>query len=148
MTFFDVKVADFVIKMSNCKKCAKPNGGAHRAELKDFWKNMAKKAQVETQRAASLRCHGPAYLYPIFAASFNHQQLRPTRTRDLNMNDYYFYVAPNEEDLGWEFTIRELIESEFEAHPDNFPNKSEKIGFLKELISDIEECIERIEHKR
>ncbi len=41
MTFFDVKVADFVIKMSNCKKCAKPNGGAHRAELKDFWKNMA-----------------------------------------------------------------------------------------------------------
>lgn len=41
MTFFDVKVADFVIKMSNCKKCAKPNGGAPRAELMDFWKNMA-----------------------------------------------------------------------------------------------------------
>ena len=102
---------------------------------------------VETHGRASLRCHGPAYLYPIFAASFNHQQLRPTRTRDLNINDYYFYVAPNEEDLGWEFTIRELIESEFEAHSDNFPNKSTKIAFLKELISDIEECIERIEKR-
>ena len=63
------------------------------------------------------------------------------------MNDYYFYVAPNEEDLGWEFTIRELIGSEFEAHPDNFPNKSEKIEFLKELIADIEECIERVENE-
>ena len=62
----------------------------------------------------------------------------------MNMNDYYFYVATNEEDLGWEFTISELIESEFEAHPDNFPNKSEKIGFLKDLIADIEECIERV----
>ncbi len=63
----------------------------------------------------------------------------------MNMNDYYFYVATNEEDLGWEFTIGELIESEFEAHPDNFPNKSEKLEFLKELIADIEECIERVE---
>ena len=61
------------------------------------------------------------------------------------MNDYYFYVAPNEEDLGWEFTIGELIESEFEAHPENFPNKSEKIGFLKDLIADIEMCISIIE---
>ena len=61
------------------------------------------------------------------------------------MNDYYFYVAPNEEGLGWEFTICELIECEFEAHPDNFPNKTEKIEFLKELIADIEECIEMIE---
>lgn len=64
------------------------------------------------------------------------------------MNDYYFYVAPNEEDLGWEFTIRELIESEFETHSDNFPNKSEKIEFMKELIADIEECIERVENER
>ena len=64
----------------------------------------------------------------------------------MNMNDYYFYVATNEEDLGWEFTIGELIESEFEAHPDNFPNKSEKLEFLKELISDIEECIEKVEN--
>ena len=61
------------------------------------------------------------------------------------MNDYYFYVAPNEEDLGWEFTIRELIGSEFEAHPDNFPNKSEKIEFLKELIADIEEWVGEVE---
>ena len=87
MIFFDIKVADFVIKMSNCKKCAKPNGGAHRAGLMDFWKNMAKKAQVETRHAASLRCHRPACLYPIFVALFNHQQLRPTRIRDLNMNE-------------------------------------------------------------
>ncbi|MBR6132230.1 MAG: hypothetical protein IKQ20_10275 [Bacteroidales bacterium] len=62
------------------------------------------------------------------------------------MNDYYFYVVPNEEDLGWEFTISELIESEFEARPDNFTNKSGKIEFLKELISDIEECIEKVEN--
>ena len=47
--------------------------------------------------------------------------------------------------MGWEFTIRELIGSEFEAHPDNFPNKSEKIEFLKELIADIDECIKRVE---
>ena len=63
------------------------------------------------------------------------------------MNDYCFYVATNEGDLGWEFTICELIESEFEARPDNFTNKSEKIEFLKELISDIEECIERVENE-
>ena len=61
------------------------------------------------------------------------------------MNDYYFYVAPDEEGLGWEFTISDLIESEFEAHPDNFPNKSEKLEFLKELIADIQEWIEGVE---
>ena len=60
------------------------------------------------------------------------------------MNDYYFYVAPDEDDLGWEFTISDLIESEFEEKPDNFPNKAAKIEFLKELIADIEECIERV----
>ena len=64
------------------------------------------------------------------------------------MNDYYFYVAPNEEDLGWEFTICELIESEFEAHPGNFPNKSGKIEFLKDLIADIEKCIESVENEK
>ena len=63
----------------------------------------------------------------------------------MNMNDYYFYVAPDEEGLGWEFTIRDLIESEFETSPDNFPDKAAKIEFLKELIADIEECFERVE---
>lgn len=63
------------------------------------------------------------------------------------MNDYYFYVATDEEDLGWEFTISDLIESEFEAHPDNFPDKSAKIEFLKGLIADIEECIEKVENE-
>ncbi len=63
----------------------------------------------------------------------------------MNMNDYYFYIAPDEEDLGWEFTISDLIESEFEDRPDNFPDKSAKIEFLKELIADIEECIEKVE---
>ena len=63
----------------------------------------------------------------------------------MNMNDYYFYVAPDEEDLGWEFTISDLIESEFDANPDNFPDKSAKIEFLRELIADIEECIEEVE---
>ena len=52
------------------------------------------------------------------------------------MNDYYFYVAPNEDDLGWEFTISDLIEDEFEERPDNFPTKAAKIEFLKELIAD------------
>ena len=61
------------------------------------------------------------------------------------MNDYYFYVAPNEEDLGWEFTISDLIESEFETNPDNFPDKEAKIEFLKELIADIKEWIEKVE---
>ena len=62
----------------------------------------------------------------------------------MNMNDYYFYVAPDEEGLGWEFTICDLIESEFEARPDNFPNKLAKIEFLKELIADIEECVKMV----
>ena len=66
----------------------------------------------------------------------------------MNMNDYYFYVAPDEEDLGWEFTISDLIESEFEANPDNFPDKSAKIEFLKELIADIEECVEKVEREK
>ena len=61
------------------------------------------------------------------------------------MNDYYFYVAPDEEGLGWEFTISSLIENEFEARPDIFPDKSAKIEFLKELIADIEECVEKVE---
>lgn len=63
----------------------------------------------------------------------------------MNMNNYYFYVAPDEDDLGWEFTISDLIESEFEANPDNFPDNAAKIEFLKELIADIEECIEKVE---
>jgi len=40
------------------------------------------------------------------------------------------------------------IQNEFEAHSDNFPNKSEKIEFMKELIADIEECIERVENEK
>lgn len=63
----------------------------------------------------------------------------------LNMNDYYFYVAPDEEGLGWEFTISDLIESEFEDRPDKLPNKAAKIEFLKELIADIEGCVEKVE---
>ena len=62
------------------------------------------------------------------------------------MNDYYFYVAPDEEGLGWEFTISSLIENEFEARPDIFPDKSAKLEFLKELIEDIEKCIEKVEN--
>ena len=61
------------------------------------------------------------------------------------MNNYYFYVAPDVEDLGWEFTISDLIESEFETNPDNFPDKAAKIEFLKELIAEIKECVERVE---
>ena len=38
-----------------------------------------------------------------------------------------------------------MIEDEFEERPDNFPTKAAKIEFLKELIADIEECIEKVE---
>ena len=63
------------------------------------------------------------------------------------MNDYYFYVAPDEEGWGWGFTISDLIESEFEERPDNFPDKASKLEFLKELIADIEECVEKVERE-
>lgn len=66
----------------------------------------------------------------------------------MNMNNYYFYVAPDEEDLGWKFTISDLIEDEFEERPDNFPTKAAKIEFLKELIADIGECIEKVEREK
>lgn len=66
----------------------------------------------------------------------------------MNMNNYYFYLAPNEDYIGWEFTISDLIESEFEERPDYFPDKSAKIEFLKELIADIEECIEKWRMRR
>ena len=70
--------------------------------------------------------------------------MRPTRIRDDEYERLLFYVAPDEEGLGWEFTISDLIESEFEDRPDKFPNKAAKIEFLKELIADIEECVERV----
>ena len=64
----------------------------------------------------------------------------------MTMNDYYFYVATEEDvDLGWEYTISDLIESEFETNPDNFPDKAAKIEFLKEMIADLEECVEKVE---
>lgn len=41
MIFFDIKVADFVIKMSNCKKRAKKNTRAYQVNPLDFGKNLA-----------------------------------------------------------------------------------------------------------
>ena len=73
--------------------------------------------------------------------------MRPTRIRDEEYERLLFYVAPDEEGLGWEFTISSLIENEFEARPDNFPDKSAKIEFLKELIADIEECVGKVERE-
>ena len=70
--------------------------------------------------------------------------MRPTRIRDDEYERLFFYVSPDVEDLEWEFTISNLIKSEFEANPDNFPDKAEKIEFLKELIADIEECVEKV----
>lgn len=66
----------------------------------------------------------------------------------MNMKDYYFYVAPDEDDLGWEFTISDLIESEFEARPDNFPTKVAKIEFLKELLRILRGVLERWRMRR
>ena len=93
-------------------------------------------------------CPVLAYLCPNFAnvlQTFNSCARHVSGM--MNMNDYYFYVAPDEEGLGWEFTISDLIESEFKARPDNFPDKSAKIEFLKELIADIEECVEKVENE-
>ena len=60
-----------------------------------------------------------------------------------NYNDYYFYVSSDEDGMGWEFTISDLVESELVE----FPTKEEKISFLKSLIEDIEQCINRLENK-
>ena len=92
-------------------------------------------------------CPVLAYLCPNFAnvlQTFN--SCARHESGMMNMNDYYFYVAPDEEGLGWEFTISSLIENEFEARPDIFPDKSAKIEFLKELIADIEECVGKVEN--
>ena len=42
MTFFDIKVVSFDIKVANCKKCAENNTRMHQASDLDFWKEMAK----------------------------------------------------------------------------------------------------------
>ena len=73
--------------------------------------------------------------------------MRPTRIRDDEYERLFFYVSPDVEDLEWEFTISDLIEREFEKRPDIFPDKSAKIEFLKELIADIQECIEKVENE-
>ena len=91
-------------------------------------------------------CPVLAYLCPNFAnvlQTFNSCARHVSGM--MNMNDYYFYVSPDEDGLGWEFTISDLIESELEANPDNFPDKSAKIEFLKELIDDIEEWVGEVE---
>ena len=41
MTFFDIKVASFGIKVANCKKRAEKNTRTHQASELDFWKNLA-----------------------------------------------------------------------------------------------------------
>ncbi|MBP5556831.1 MAG: hypothetical protein J6X65_03870 [Bacteroidales bacterium] len=38
-----------------------------------------------------------------------------------------------------------MIESEFAARHDIFPDKSAKKDFLKELIADIQECVGKVE---
>ena len=60
-----------------------------------------------------------------------------------NYNDYYFYVSSDEDGMGWEFTISDLVENELVE----FPTKEEKICFMKSLIEDIEQCINRLENK-
>jgi hypothetical protein len=43
MTFFDIKVAVFVIKIANCKIYAKPKEVKCRVGWMGFWKNLAGK---------------------------------------------------------------------------------------------------------
>lgn len=43
MTFFDIKVAEFVIKVANCKKHTKQKEAMCRVGWMGFWKNLAGK---------------------------------------------------------------------------------------------------------
>lgn len=53
MTFFDIKVAVFVIKFANCKKkCAKPKEVIHRMERVEFWKNLAGMGEISCLASA------------------------------------------------------------------------------------------------
>lgn len=82
----------------------------------------------------------------------NHQQLRPTRTRERLMNEFhddYFTLISTEGEI-IEFTIRELIDHEFNQvlFPDvdvQRYTKQDKIEVMKNLIADIEKCISIIE---
>ena len=103
-------------------------------------------------RVATLRqlyCATSLHICTLFLPTYYKPFNRCARHESgmMNMNDYYFYVATDEEGLGWEFTISDLIESEFEARPGDFPDKSAIIEFLKELIADIEECVGKEEEK-
>lgn len=78
--------------------------------------------------------------------------MRPTRIRDSFMNDFYDYyftfINTNGEII--EFTIRELIDHEFNQviFPDveiQGYTKQDKIEVMKNLIADIEKCISIIE---
>ncbi len=45
MTFFDIKVTVSIIKIANCKKCAKTEAHAYRTDWMEFWKNLAGRVQ-------------------------------------------------------------------------------------------------------
>jgi hypothetical protein len=82
----------------------------------------------------------------------NQQQLRPTRIRERFMNDFHddYFTFISEEGKIIEFTIRELIDHEFNQvlFPDEDIQrytKQEKIEVMKNLIDDIEKCISIIE---
>ena len=49
MTFFDIKVAEFVIKVANCKKYAKPKEVMCRMGWLEFWKNLAARSAGASQ---------------------------------------------------------------------------------------------------
>lgn len=77
--------------------------------------------------------------------------MRPTRIREMSMNDFhddYFTLISTEGEI-IEFTIRELIDNEFNqvifAVDTQGYTKQDKIEVMKNIIADIEKCIGIIE---
>jgi len=49
MIFFDIKVAEFVIKVANCKKYTKQKKVMCRVGWVEFWKNLATRSTGASQ---------------------------------------------------------------------------------------------------
>ncbi len=77
--------------------------------------------------------------------------MRPTRIRDSFMNDFYddYFTFINTNGEIIEFSIRELLDHEFNqvifAVDTQRYTRQEKIEVMKNLIADIEKCINIIE---
>lgn len=64
MTYFDMKVAVFVNKIANCRKCATVRASARQVGWPDFWKILAGLVHLMEASASSQMQHGPQSLGP------------------------------------------------------------------------------------